>query len=253
MIMIESGMSITSTAKELGVDAQTLSKRLQKQRGLVVLKDGKKSIDSNYFSVINTEEKAYWLGFLAADGSIGNNNDIELALKYDDKDHVEKFKKALNSKHKIGEKTINLNGKVFKAARIVMRDTKLHDDLCKYGVCSNKSFITRFPFEIPKEFYKDFLRGYFDGDGSIYSYNQANGKLRYEIAISTGSIDMVNDLIQVVKEETNLFLKFREARTCYDVRLYTQEHIKDFLKYLYEDASIYLDRKYELYTCAVLS
>lgn len=248
MQMIESGMSITKTAKLLNVDAQTMSKRLQKERNLIVLKDGKKAVDNNYFSVIDTSEKAYWLGMLAADGSVGINNYIEFCLKLEDKKHVEKFRTAIKSKHKIGEKTIHLNGKEYKASRIIIRDSKLNSDLCKYGVCNNKSLITRFPFDIPQKFYKDFIRGYFDGDGSIYSYIQSNGKLRYEIAISTGSMDMVNDLLEVVMKETGLLLKFRKARTCYDLRLYDQDQIIEFLNYLYKDSLIYLDRKYELYT-----
>ena len=58
-------------------------------------------VNEDYFEDINTKEKAYWLGVLYADGAINKNNSVRLGMK--DKDHIEKFKKAIGAiNHKIG-------------------------------------------------------------------------------------------------------------------------------------------------------
>lgn len=45
-------------------------------------------------------------------------------------------------------------------------------DLSKHGCVPNKSLILKFPTTLPNELVNDFIRGYFDGDGSVYINNK---------------------------------------------------------------------------------
>ena len=86
-----------------------------------------------------------------------------------DKERVTAFRDALNSKHKISKKIAVLNGKSFINWKISIKSTQLVNDLIKHGCIRNKTYIVKFPKE--RKYIWDFLRGYFDGDGCIYSSN----------------------------------------------------------------------------------
>lgn len=237
--------SANQAAKELGIDCGTMRKRLKEKYGLVFLPDGKKSVDSNFFSVIDTEEKAYWLGFLTADGNL-NKNSIELGLAEIDKSHIEKFKQNLKSEHKIVSKIVKLNGKEYKSFRISIKDNQIAKDLIKYGFTNKKSYEAFIPFNsIPDELLRHYFRGLFDGDGSIYSYTiSSSNKIRNEVSLVSGSAQMIEDVFNLVKEKTTLEMRYRKSRKLHELRLHNQASIKVFLKWLYEDCTIYLERKH---------
>ena len=90
------------------------------------------SVNENYFSVIDSEEKAYWLGFIAADGNIGGIYDFRIELQKQDLSHLEKLKVALNSTH-----PIKLTSKNTYLFRIVNK--QFYSDLIKQGIYPCKS------------------------------------------------------------------------------------------------------------------
>ncbi len=63
----------------------------------------KYSVNDDYFSIIDTEEKAYWLGFIFADGYISNKNGkrVGITLKSSDRDHIIKFAKAISATYPV--------------------------------------------------------------------------------------------------------------------------------------------------------
>lgn len=136
----------------------------------------KYSIDVNYFNKIDNRNKAYWLGFLYADGTIHiryNNKNIravnlELTLK--DIDILEEFKKDIKSDAPIKEKITNINGNKYINSRLIINNTEFCKNLINLGCVPNKTSIITFPTEniLPKDLQVDFIRGYFDGDGCIY-------------------------------------------------------------------------------------
>lgn len=101
-----------------------------------------------FFEVIDTEEKAYWLGFIYADGCVSktsNQDRFEIKLKRTDLDHVEKLKKSLQSEHKICfGVTDNEFGKCEYCSLNIVNQ-KLVDDLVSKGVFYNKSNILEPP------------------------------------------------------------------------------------------------------------
>lgn len=239
-LIVNEKYSANKASKELGIDNGTMRKRLKEKYGQIFLPDGKKKINSNFFEVIDTEEKAYWLGFLTADGYVSNGNNIELALAEVDKEHVEKFKKSIESEHAISKKTSTLNGSTFHSYRISIKDTQIANDLRMYGLTNNKSYDAYIPIEnIPKELMRHYIRGLFDGDGSIYQ--GANG---LNISIVSGSFQMKDDITNIIKEYLNLDLSFRISRNLYEVRLFSRKNVQTFLEWLYKDSTIYLNRKH---------
>lgn len=216
--------------------------------------------NKDYFSKIDTSDKAYWLGFLYADGSINRfykgeklkSMTLELGLAYKDKGHLEKFKKCLETNIPIFEKTNKLNGKEYKSVRIQLNNTKICYDLCDLGCTPNKTFDIKFPtFDIvPKEFMRDFIRGFFDGDGCI-SVSEMAGKPHIMLTI-TGMSDMLQSISDFLISENVIRVKpkihkDKRQKSTYNVYFYGTDSNKELLDYLYKDSNIYLDRKYNQY------
>lgn len=240
--------SANKAAKELGIDCGTMRKRLKEQFGLEFLPDGKKQVDSHYFDEINTEAKAYWLGFLTADGYVSDTNTIELCLAEADKEHVEKFKKAISSKHAISLKKTNLNGKEFLSYRISIKDTIMANTLRSYGLTSDKSYTAYIP-NIPNELMRHYIRGLFDGDGSIM-IRSSNSNLLNTSLIS-GSPQMIEDFCNVVKKYIGIDMNIRDTRGLTEARLSHQYKIKSFIDWIYGESTIYLTRKYNKITAVL--
>jgi hypothetical protein len=206
--------------------------------------------NKDYFETIDTQEKAYWLGFLYADGCINRmyKNEklkgmtLELTICKEDKTHLVKFLNSIESNVEIKNKTTTLNGKVFKSNRVIICCTKMCYDLIDKGCTPQKSLILTFPNlqTIPKHLVRHFIRGYFDGDGCLY----ANTK-RISLSI-VGTSDMLNGISDFLLSESILRTKqkYYNAGNAAQMYIYGNDNIKEVLDYLYQDATIYLGRKY---------
>ena len=192
------------------------------------------------FEKIDTEEKAYWLGFLYADGSVGSKEDkIELGLAEKDLKHIEKFKTFMNINNKISyrEKT--------KSYRISFRSAQCKQDLINKGCVPKKSLILNFPNEnqVPKYLIRHFIRGYFDGDGWF-----TNTEKCFQVGI-IGTENFINgflDSIENIDKKNKIFDVHREdGAKRYVFGAYND--VLNFLNWIYKDSNIYLDRKYASY------
>lgn len=240
-MMIEENKSGNQVAKELNLDAQNMLQNIKKYFNWSPLKDGKKSVDSNFFETINTEEKAYWLGFLAADGYISKKaNCIELALKESDYGHICKFKQAIKSKHKIGKKVI----KNSIAYRINIKDKKMAKDIAEKTFINKKSFDAFIYKDLDDNLLKHYIRGLIEGDGYI-------SKDCKVIELTTASDLLILDFINIIKNkfDYNCKIKKRSDSKAVSVRILDSKVSYKILDWLYKDASIYLDRKYSIYCC----
>lgn len=217
--------------------------------------------NKDYFTTINSPDKAYWLGFLYADGSINRfytsdgrlrSMTLEIGLAYKDKEHLEKFKECLESDIPIFEKTNKLNEKEYKSVRIQLNNTKICEDLCKLGCVPSKTYIVQFPsFDIvPKEFMRDFIRGFFDGDGCI-STSEIAGRPHIIVTL-TGMSDMLQNISdfliaeKIIRVRPKIHKDVRREQT-FSIYFYGSDSNKELLDYLYKNANMYLDRKYKQY------
>ena len=196
-------------------------------------------IDLNYFDKIDCEHKAYWLGFMVSDGFV-NKYRISFCLKKEDIKMIEQFKNDLKSNHPIG---FNKDGNPF----INISCKHLCNSLYSYGLHNRKSW--NFDIEcvvdkIPKEYEHHFIRGLFDGDGSIRYYNYPYlKKMQYHFGY-TG----LKNVCEYVKGKLGIQRKLvYEGNVTYTLVTRDFRTINNIFNYLYKDATIYLDRKYKTF------
>lgn len=227
------GKTIMSIAKELKISRSRFSRYLR-ECGIDSQQHYKFPIDESVFEIIDTEEKAYWLGFWFADGYVSSNrNTVGVDLKPSDVNHLEKLKEFLKWKGdiKVEETRCRLN----------FRNEKIKNDLMKYGCIPNKSLILKFPKSIKEEFIPAFIRGYFDGDGCL-CYTEKT--LEVSVISTYEFLDTICDIVNIDK---NRIYDLNKNKKTGRIVLSSKKDIENFLDYIYKDAHIYLDRKYEKY------
>lgn len=203
----------------------------------------KYDINESYFSEIDNQDKAYWLGFLYADGYVRMKNnrsgELKLKLAIKDKHHIELFRECLESNHIIKDVITNVvvDGRKYESecSTFSVYNTRLVKDLIKHGCMNNKTFKIRFP-SIREDLVRHFIRGYFDGDGYIsINKNSAN------CGITSNNL-FLNDIKDILKYGT-----IRKRKNIYDLLFYSKENIKNFYHFIYDDSNIYLNRKKDVF------
>lgn len=208
--------------------------------------------DSHIFDVIDTEEKAYWLGFLYADGcimKIDNNYKLSLAISSNDIKHLEKFKEFLNTNAPIH--IYKSSGFCSKYCRIQLTDKHLCEQLIRKGIYIRKTEILTFPYFLEESLIKHFIRGYVDGDGCItYHINKNTSRMVFALKICSTKemlIGIHNYLPRKNKKDIALEKRVKNNINNYSVSYGGNNQVNNMLNYLYGNANIYLDRKYERY------
>ena len=197
------------------------------------------------FDVIDTEEKAYWLGFMYADGNIDSTKKvIAVNLSEKDSDHLEKFKKFLNYSHELMHV---FDGKHHKC-RLSVTNHHMWDTLNSYGCTPKKSLTIKFPSEDifkDKSLIKHFIRGYWDGDGTLTWRNKEH--TRAEMG-ALGTENFLNTM------QKYLPIGFRKIQTKHpdgalECKSYQVEDAIAFKLafFLYEGATVYMNRKYDVF------
>lgn len=244
MELYKDGKSICQISKELSINRNRFSQYLKRQGIQVTRKPHKYSINSNIFEVIDTEEKAYWLGFLYADGCMwSSRKSIELGLAEVDKSHIYKFRKFLSSTHKISKK-IN-NSKV--SYRIIVQDSNIYDNLINLGCVPRKSLILEFPKSelIPSHLIPHFVRGYFDGDGGICITEKT---LCVNILGTKEFLNGLKTNVPILNNKSIFPVDYKQKdKNNFRIQISGKEDIKNLLCYMYDNSSISLDRKFEKY------
>ena len=201
---------------------------------------GKYVCNTDVFKKIETEQESYWLGFLLADGHNHNNKTLRIDIK--DSGHLESLSKLI---YPNGDKPIKIRdigyGNVYYFHCGVYQ---VVENLSSFGVIPNKSKSTVLPI-IPKEMYRHFIRGYFDGDGSL-SYSLDGNYRRYNFSI-VGSEKLMLGIKNIIKEHIDVDLGFGNMKMIFRVYKKGNVQIMKILDWLYQDSTIYLQRKYDKY------
>jgi len=204
------------------------------------------SVNDSYFDIIDSEGKAYWLGFLYADGYIRerkSGNSLEMKLSIKDKHHLELFRDTIGSNHKIidGFNQVKYKGgiSISHMSSLAMYSTNLVKSIKSQGFHSRKTFTIDLP-NINEDFIHHFIRGYFDGDGS-FSFNPIKHKIHTNIVCA--SKNFTNNLLKILNKN-GIDVKYYS-----DISLHIQDKLGNlkFYDYIYKDSKIYLNRKKEKY------
>ena len=245
----QNNMSLREIENHFGATRNTVSKFLE-NKGLKTTKGNHHRLyfhDFDFFETIDTEEKAYWLGFMYADGYIVNNenrygeDDFGLTLAEDSIDSIEKFKASIKATNPI--RYDDSKGIGQRQVKLVCRSQKTVNDLIDKGVLKGKSLILKPPTKVPEELIKHFIRGFFDGDGSLMK-NVKDDYTSYGINFTT-TYEMAKWL-QEILQCGNIFPDKRREATWYFSVGGNQQVLK-ICNYLYDGASIWMDRKYNRY------
>jgi hypothetical protein len=251
--------SIAKISSKYGINKKTLSKYLKEKNIEIVANANKSEFNRDFFDNIDTEEKAYWLGFMYADGYIGATEySVGLSISLKDIEHLKKYNKALNYKkglnitetHQFGSKEhVNKNGDTLYMVNTIIRDKQLWEGLNSKGCVPNKSLILTFPDESifsNKKLIYDFIRGYVDGDGTlgVYPHSKTNPKLEESLLI-VGTKPFLEG-IQKYLGKGYLMHKTNCNENTYRLG-YSTSKANKAAELLYKNANIYLDRKYNIY------
>lgn len=185
----------------------------------------KYTFNRQYFENIETEEQAYWLGFLFADGGV-TKYEVRFELKESDSRCVTKFKAALDA-----DQPLYGAGTGFVGLRL--SSVHFSNSLISHGCVPRKSKIIRFPASVPPQLSRHFIRGFFDGDGCI------SGPKGWGWSIYSSSRGFIQDLVSIVRAQglsvTSDTTEVRTSRRLNLIRMY---------EYLYLDSTVFLERKH---------
>ena len=252
--MYKQGKTSKEIAKFFSVNPATL-RRFQKEYNIIARDyfEYRLDYDVHIFDKIDTEEKAYWLGFLYADGNVRKeklNNSVTIHLNAIDIDHLRKFKVFMKDTRdesviKIQHRLSPTGNPQTMCSYMICNDN-LRNDLIKHGCVPAKSLILTFPdeshFESP-DLIIDFIRGYIDGDGCLSSSN----KSRVSVSVR-GTFDFLSGIIKYFPEFGKVHSEIdKKGRTQYKIYC-TGEKARAVANKLYGHATIYLDRKFEKFT-----
>lgn len=216
--------------------------------------------NEDYFKDIDTEDKAYWLGFIYADGCIRENQGrgknkglgLEISLKESDRGHLAKFISDIgcNDESIIKKKIVKLKGKEYTSYKIVINSTKMCRHLISKGVFLRKSLKLIFPTKsiISDKYINHFIRGYFDGDGNIgirNTHRYANNP-RVTFIGTEDFLILLKAIFEKDLSVTNVKLQMKRGSKAFSYQKSSNDARK-ILKYMYDGASIYLDRKYKIF------
>lgn len=219
----------------------------------------KYKINHDYFNQIDSADKAYWLGFIYADGNVQiakktvkgkQYSQYMLTIILAEIEPLEKFLVSTESNYQIKPISKTVNGKTYQQYKMVVTSKKMVTDLMSHGCVPAKTHVIRYP-TINSKFDRDFIRGYFDGDGSIYAGkmcrkygNKLHTYTRPCITITTNQA-FAKDLrskISFISQDKGINVDRRKTDSC-NLRSWGFDKAKQWFEFLYKDANVYLSRK----------
>lgn len=234
------GATIKSLSKEAGCSYRKMRSYLHKKEVVRTKSEAnysskhpeefrKYSANYNYFDNIDSEDKAYWLGFITADGHVSDRElRIQLAIK--DRPHIEKFLHAIESTHPIYDYE--------DSSLVVIKSRELSGSLQKYGLSNKKTYTVK-PHLLPKQLSKHYWRGIFDGDGHITDKS----------CVLVGTKDICNgfrDFLIKNGIKTGVTVLPIKNTSCYKFSTSGKNMTKTIHAELYNNSSVSLDRKREV-------
>ena len=246
--------SSSTLAKKYNVSDSKIS-QVWMQAGLRGKQNRTYYLNEHYFDDITTDEQAYWLGFIASDGCVHNFKDnrqdtLSFSLQTQDFHHLEKFKAALNTDKPL---FYGVHGEQRQYTQVTLQISSniLCNALQKCGITYRKTYDVQWP-DIDSKLLPAYVRGYFDGDGSISKQFKINELHKVGIGIVGFENNMINfqNYLKSQNIETTLFYdnrpnKYTKQDFC-QLNLTNKINKYAFLRLIYDDATVYLDRKYAL-------
>jgi len=201
---------------------------------------------------------SYVLGFVVADGCIGIKRIRKDGIKRyyfnitsKDKPHLENIKKVMVAHQKIYSKGSGYtNRKDYYFIQIGHQE--ICRDLINLGISPRKTYNLN-PIKVPKKYFPDFVRGFFDGDGSVYIYN-VNKVPQIKVGFVSSSLPFITEFNQQLCKSLNIPLKTIHQTVDeqgkriiqYNICFYVDD-CERLYRFMYKEVFIFLDRKYRIF------
>lgn len=246
--LYQSGMSTVKIGKQFNVGHKKIASVLE-ENGIprTGVSRRKYKINENYFDKIDSPNKAYILGFLFADG----HNEIKkatvsISLQEEDKEILELMRQEIGSEKPLeylDYSNKNDFGYHYKNQyRLMFFNKHICDTLNDIGMLSNKSLSLTFP-DIHASLYQHFIRGYFDGDGSVCFSKNGNC-----IVTITSTESFCNSVKEILFEQLGIYTGIYNASNNNGITkvasISGKNQVQKFGEYIYKDADMFLSRKY---------
>lgn len=257
--LYQSGKSTDAIGASLGVSGGLIKRIIRENGGHIKSTSEwqrKHALDERFFQTIDTEEKAYCLGFMFADGNVSTaKGTITMTQKEEDADVLAKIAKCMGSEspiHRYVDKRTDY--KRSATAHFSVGSMAMCADLITHGCVPNKTFVTKFPFDsITPHLYRHFVRGYFDGDGCI-PYSKGKPDLGISIVGTEELLQGIHCAFESSHGQAPCSILARHPERNHNIRtlrLRKQVDSISFMKWMYEGAAIFMDRKYARYLASV--
>lgn len=210
------------------------------------------NFNENYFSEINTEDKAYFLGLIMTDGCISTTSAskfVSIELKSHDGYILQKLFDCIGSTRKL------MTDKRCNCVVATICNKKVVLDLKKYSCTEHSSLTQQFPKNINENMMRHFIRGLIDGDGSLGYYAvTVKGRMRRNhyksVRMCSGNYQFLKDMMIYMQNTLGLNLDYnaiqKEKENLYSFKYSNKHDLLLILHWLYDDATIYLTRKKEI-------
>src|ERR1041384_96069 len=238
---------ITRILKEQSVEIRPNWCGIVSYSGNKIRLNKKHTINESFFEKIDTPEKAYWLGWMFSDGCVNKHfSSFRLKLKSDDISILQNFKTAMSATQSIVKcSTENQH-------YLSISGSKMCQDLNRLGCTPNKSLSLKWPIDLKDEYIPLFIRGYFEGDGCIYSCKH-NNVVSYAIEIIS-NLDFILTLQNIIKDKLNIIFYIKNHKNGKTAILHGGKyaHVMEFLSWIYNGyENLRLLRKYDRFQIAL--
>lgn len=234
-----SGLTVAEISKQTGIPITTVWYTLEV--GKIIKREAKIrdtiKLNEKSFDLINNELSAYWLGFLYADGSTSKYATI-ITLSTKDELHLVKFLDFIKSDVSI--KRWNRTP-LSPMSTVTISNVYMTNRLRDLGIIPRRPRLDLTLASLPQELIREFIRGYFDGDGWI-SKNPKNPFIGF-----TGREDIITWIENVLSGHLPINQKSpKNNKSSFEIAYYGKNVVNTISQWMYENASVSLDRKYNL-------
>lgn len=209
--------------------------------------------DHSIFDNGLTPESAYILGLIYSDGCLSYDDHTHrwrITIAMNDEELMNQVREMMTPNKKLyAYKHPNGRSTTYSVVSTNPTDIKFIQSM---GVCPQKSLIIKLP-ELPEDMYPHFIRGVFDGDGSIYKYRVSRGGDYYGISFTTGSKDFADALCKFLNEYVTLRAKVNKdcRKDTWYVKIGSRGDVDRFFNYVYHNATIFMKRKHEKFPAII--
>lgn len=237
------GWRLFEIAKHFGISGSAVKKILAR-RGARCINNRIQSKREDYFSVIDSTDKAYFLGLLSADGyNCVAKGRLEIALAQIDKAILERLSLILIGEIRLGLRRFRAKHPIWSDQyRFGLNSRQLSDDLVRFGCGGDKPRFLRWPF-LSKELIWHYVRGYFDGDGCVQYKKNGNGVSYLRVDITA-----THDWLDGFERFSDIKI-YRQERGPIIVGVFQRfEHVERFYDNIYHDCQdLFLPRKRNIF------